>query len=68
MRVSAQDKGTGKKESITITNDKGRLSKDEIDEMIKQAEEYAEEDRLHAEKIQVRKIMQKQDVDRFFTG
>ncbi|KAJ3092812.1 ATPase with role in protein import into the ER [Quaeritorhiza haematococci] len=39
LRVSAQDKGTGKSESITITNDKGRLSEEEIERMVKEAEQ-----------------------------
>lgn len=34
LNVSAEDKGTGTKNKITITNDKGRLSKDEIDRMV----------------------------------
>merc|ERR1712070_1091063 len=49
--VSANDKGTGKKETITITNDKGRLSKEEIDQMIKDSEKYAEEDKAIKAKI-----------------
>jgi len=51
LTVSASDKGTGKKESITITNDKGRLSKEEIDQMIADSEKYAEEDKAVKEKI-----------------
>ena len=51
MTVSANDKGTGKKETITITNDKGRLSKEEIDQMIKDSEKYAEEDKAIKAKI-----------------
>merc|ERR1712178_420468 len=51
MSVSAADKGTGKKEVITITNDKGRLSKEEIEKMIKDSEKYAEEDKAIKEKI-----------------
>ncbi|KAG0066481.1 ATPase with role in protein import into the ER, partial [Linnemannia elongata] len=38
LRVSASDKGTGKTETITITNDKGRLTDEEIERMIKEAE------------------------------
>lgn len=45
LQVSAEDKGTGKNEKITITNDKGRLSQEEIDRMIKEAEEFSEEDK-----------------------
>jgi len=51
LTVSANDKGTGKKETITITNDKGRLSKDEIEQMIKDSEKYAEEDKAIKAKI-----------------
>lgn len=39
MKVSAADKATGKSESIVITNEKGRLSEEEIERMIKEAEE-----------------------------
>lgn len=51
LTVSANDKGTGKKETITITNDKGRLSKEEIERMIKESEKYADEDKAIKEKI-----------------
>ncbi|CAG8452353.1 847_t:CDS:2 [Ambispora leptoticha] len=54
MKVSAVDKGTGKSESITITNDKGRLSKEEIDRMVEEAEQFAEEDRIQRERIEAR--------------
>jgi heat shock protein 5 len=40
--VSAADKATGKSEKITITNEKGRLSEEEIQKMLKDAEEFAE--------------------------
>ncbi|CAG8765808.1 24770_t:CDS:2, partial [Gigaspora margarita] len=52
MKVSAADKGTGKSESITITNDKGRLSKEEIDRMVEEAEQFAEEDRMLRDRIE----------------
>ena len=51
LTVSAADKGTGKKESITIENDSGRLTKEEIERMIKESEEYAEEDKAIKDKI-----------------
>jgi heat shock protein 5 len=51
LTVSASDKGTGKKEAITITNDKGRLTKEEIDQMIADSEKYADEDKAIKEKI-----------------
>jgi heat shock protein 5 len=54
LKVTAADKGTGKSEHITITNDKGRLSQDEIDRMVAEAEQYAEEDKANREKIEAR--------------
>ena len=40
LNVSAEEKGTGKKQQITITNDKGRLSKDDIDRMVNEASRF----------------------------
>src|ERR1700753_240944 len=54
LRVSAHDKGTGKSESITITNDKGRLTQEEIDRMVQEAEKYADEDKATKERIEAR--------------
>jgi heat shock protein 5 len=54
LKVSAGDKGTGKSESITITNDKGRLSSDEIERMVEEAEKYADEDKAVRERIEAR--------------
>ncbi|KAK8098602.1 uncharacterized protein PG998_014088 [Apiospora kogelbergensis] len=54
LKVSGHDKGTGKQESITITNDKGRLTQDEIDRMVSEAEKYAEEDKATRERIEAR--------------
>ena len=54
MTVSASDKGTGKKEQITITNDSGRLSKEEIEKMIQDSEKFADEDKAIKEKIDAR--------------
>merc|ERR1711912_158369 len=51
LNVKAEDKGTGKAEKITITNDKGRLSQEEIDRMVKEAEQFAEEDKKTKERI-----------------
>ena len=51
LNVSAVDKGTGKKQSISITAS-NKLSQDEIDKMKKQAEEYAEQDRKKKEEIE----------------
>jgi heat shock protein 5 len=49
-----EDKGTGKSEKITITNDKGRLSQEEIERMVREAEEFAEEDKKVKECIDSR--------------
>ncbi|KAH7040356.1 heat shock protein 70 family [Microdochium trichocladiopsis] len=54
LRVSAHDKGTGKSESITITNDKGRLTQEEIERMVAEAEKFAEEDKATRERIEAR--------------
>ncbi len=54
LKVSAGDKGTGKSESITINNDRGRLSQEEIDRMIAEAQEFAEEDKAASAKITAR--------------
>jgi heat shock protein 1/8 len=51
LNVSAQDKTTGKSNRITITNDKGRLSKEEIDRMVSEAEKYKAEDEAAAARI-----------------
>merc|ERR1712178_642827 len=45
LNVSAEDKTTGQKNKITITNDKGRLSKEEIERMVQEAEKYKAEDK-----------------------
>ncbi|XP_026414094.1 probable mediator of RNA polymerase II transcription subunit 37c isoform X2 [Papaver somniferum] len=52
LNVSAEDKTTGKKNKITITNDKGRLSKEEIEKMVQEAERYKTEDEEHKKKIE----------------
>lgn len=54
LKVSAQDKGTGRKESITIKNDGDRLTKDEIARMIAEAEKFADEDKEARERIEAR--------------
>ena len=54
MNISAADKSTGKSNKITITNDKGRLSKEEIEEMVKKAEKFKEEDDKKRENIEKR--------------
>jgi len=54
LNVQAEDKGTGKSEKITITADKGRLSQEEIERMVRESEEYADEDRNIKDKIDAR--------------
>jgi len=54
LKVSAADKGTGKSESITITNERGRLSQEEIDRMVSEAEKFADEDKANRERIEAR--------------
>ncbi|RCV41244.1 hypothetical protein SETIT_9G120300v2 [Setaria italica] len=54
LHVTAADKAGGRSESITITNDKGRLSQEEIDRMVREAEEFAEEDRRVRERVDAR--------------
>merc|ERR1711944_263476 len=51
LNVSAVDKSSGKQEKITITNDKGRLSKEEIERMVSDAEKFKAEDEIQKEKI-----------------
>ena len=51
MNVSALEKGTGKTNKIVITNDKGRLSKEEIERMLSEAEKYKEEDEAETSRI-----------------
>ncbi|CAI0441736.1 unnamed protein product [Linum tenue] len=58
LNVKAEDKGTGKAEKITITNDKGRLSQEEIDRMVREAEEFAEEDKKVKERIDARNSLE----------
>ncbi|KAF2994311.1 70-kilodalton heat shock protein [Neopestalotiopsis sp. 37M] len=51
MNVSAVEKGTGKSNKIVITNDKGRLSKEEIERMLSEAEKYKEEDEAEGKRV-----------------
>ncbi|ORZ25547.1 heat shock 70 kDa protein [Absidia repens] len=54
LKVGASDKASGKSESITITNDKGRLSQEDIDRMVREAEEFADEDRAVRERTEAK--------------
>ncbi|CAI5757222.1 unnamed protein product [Candida verbasci] len=54
LNVSALEKGTGKTQKITITNDKGRLSKEDIERMVSEAEKYKEDDEKESSRIQAK--------------
>mmetsp|Transcript_35072 Transcript_35072/g.47899 ORF Transcript_35072/g.47899 Transcript_35072/m.47899 type:complete len:643 (+) Transcript_35072:55-1983(+) len=54
MQVSAMDKSTNREEKITITNDKGRLSQEEIERMVREAEEFGDQDKQVRERIEAR--------------
>lgn len=53
-QVSAEDKGTGNREKIVITNDQNRLTPDDIDRMIKDAEKFADDDKKLKERVESR--------------
>jgi L1 cell adhesion molecule like protein len=54
LNVTAVDKSTGRENKITITNDKGRLSKDDIEKMVRDAEKYKEEDDKQRDRLQAK--------------
>jgi len=54
LLVGAEDKGSGSKEAITITNDKGRLSPEDIERMVREAEEFEEDDKALREKVEAK--------------
>ena len=54
LQVSAQDKGTDNKEKITITNDQNRLTPEDIEQMIADAEKFADEDKKLKERVEAR--------------
>ncbi|RYR30394.1 hypothetical protein Ahy_B01g055168 [Arachis hypogaea] len=58
LNVSAEDKTAGVKNKITITNDKGRLSKDEIEKMVKDAERYRAEDEEVKKKVEAKNSLE----------
>ncbi|KAJ0724389.1 putative Heat shock protein 70 family [Helianthus annuus] len=58
LNVSAEDKTAGVKNKITITNDKGRLSKDEIERMVQEAERYKAEDEQVKKKVEARNALE----------
>ncbi|XP_027917589.1 heat shock 70 kDa protein [Vigna unguiculata] len=58
LNVSAEDKTAGVKNKITITNDKGRLSKEEIEKMVKDAERYKAEDEEVKKKVEAKNSLE----------
>lgn len=54
LRVSAEDKGSGSKESIEITNDQNRLTPEDIERMVNDAEKFADEDKKVKERVEAR--------------
>uniref|UniRef100_A0A6I8N1U0 Heat shock 70 kDa protein 1-like n=1 Tax=Ornithorhynchus anatinus TaxID=9258 RepID=A0A6I8N1U0_ORNAN len=58
LNVTATDKSTGKANKITITNDKGRLSKEEVERMVRDAERYRAEDEAQREKVAAKNALE----------
>merc|ERR1712072_564585 len=58
LNVNAEDKTTGKSNKITITNGKGRLSKSDIERMVREAEQFKEEDNRNRERIEARNTLE----------
>lgn len=54
LNVTAKDQGTGKENKITITNDSGRFSKDDIEKMVREAESFSDKDKEELEKVEER--------------
>jgi heat shock protein 1/8 len=54
LNISAAEKSTGKSNKITITNDKGRLSKEEIERMVEEAEKHAADDKERMERVEAK--------------
>jgi len=63
LEVTAKEESTGKTNNIKITNDKGRLSKEQIEEMVKNAEKFKEEDEKHKAVIE-----SKNDLENYLYG
>jgi heat shock protein 1/8 len=60
LNVSACEKSTGKSQKIAITNDKGRLSKEDIERMVEEAERFSKEDAEQKERIEAKNSMEEQ--------
>ncbi|KAL3825934.1 hypothetical protein ACJIZ3_021963 [Penstemon smallii] len=58
LNVSAEDKTTGQSKKIAVTDDKGRLSKDDIEKMFQEAEKYKSEDEEHKKKVEAKNALE----------
>ena len=58
LNVSAVEKSSGKTETITVTNDKGRLSDEEVKRMVEEAEKYKEEDNKAKDRVESRNMLE----------
>ncbi|XP_026438027.1 probable mediator of RNA polymerase II transcription subunit 37c [Papaver somniferum] len=58
LNMSVEDKTTGKKNKITITNDKGMLAKEEIEKMVQEEEKYKAEDEHHKQKVESKNALE----------
>ena len=58
LTVSAVEKATGKSEKIVVTNDSGRLSKEEIERMLREAKEFEEQDKITKERIDAKNSLE----------
>merc|ERR1712113_170813 len=59
LNVSASDKTTGKSNKITITNEKGRLKKEDIEKMVNEAEQFREQDEVQRKKVEARNELER---------
>lgn len=58
LNVEAKDKGSGKTERVTVTPDKGRLSQEDIERMVREAEEFADADKDVREKVEAKNSLE----------
>lgn len=58
LSVTAEDKSTGRSEGITISNDKGRLTKQDIEKMLQDADKYKVEDEAIRKKVEARNALE----------
>jgi L1 cell adhesion molecule like protein len=58
LNVSAQDKSTGSRNAITITNEKGRMSTQEVERLVREARKYAAEDEANRKKVDTRNALE----------